>query len=86
MFGWKLCSKFNFIAICPILANFATFLGHAKEDADVSKKMSNSRIIFTVRNYMPEAISTQNLIALPVASQELSRGGGLLAYQIAQPL
>ena len=37
MFGWKMCSKFNFIAIFLILANFTAFLDHTKENADVSK-------------------------------------------------
>ena len=37
MFGWKMCSKFNLIAIFLILANFAAFLDHTKENADVSK-------------------------------------------------
>ena len=37
MFGWKICSKFNFISIFLILANLAAFLDHAKENADVSK-------------------------------------------------
>ena len=37
MFGWKMCSKFNFIAIFLILANFAAFLDHTKENADMSK-------------------------------------------------
>ena len=37
MFGWKMCSKFNFIAIFLTLANFAAFLDHTKENADVSK-------------------------------------------------
>ena len=46
MFGWKMCSKFNFIAICLILANFAAFLDHKKENADVSKKIANFRLIF----------------------------------------
>ena len=32
-----MCSKFNFIAICLILSNFAAFLDHTKENADVSK-------------------------------------------------
>ena len=35
--GWKICSKFNFISIFLILANFAAFLDHTKENADVSK-------------------------------------------------
>ena len=37
MFGWKLCSKLNFNAIFLILANFASFLDHAKENADMTK-------------------------------------------------
>ena len=37
MFGWKICSKLNFILIFLILANFAAFLNHTKENADVSK-------------------------------------------------
>ena len=37
MFGWKICSKFNFISIFLILANFAAFLDHTKENVDVSK-------------------------------------------------
>ena len=32
-----MCSKFNFIAIFLILANFAAFLDQTKENADVSK-------------------------------------------------
>ena len=32
-----MCSKFNFIAIFLILANFAAFVDHTKENADVSK-------------------------------------------------
>ena len=37
MFGWKICPKFNFISIFLILANFAAFLDHTRENADVSK-------------------------------------------------
>ena len=37
MFGWKLYSKLNFIAIFLILANFAACLDHTKENADMSK-------------------------------------------------
>ena len=37
MFGWKMCSKFNFIAIFLILANFAAFLDNTNENADVGK-------------------------------------------------
>ena len=33
----EMCSKINFIAIFLVLANFATFLDHTKENADVSK-------------------------------------------------
>ena len=36
-FGWKMCSKFYFIAIFLILANFAAVLDHTRENADVSK-------------------------------------------------
>ena len=32
-----MCSKFNFIVIFQILANFAAFLDHTKENADVNK-------------------------------------------------
>ena len=37
MFGWKISSKCNFISIFLILSNFAAFLDHTKENADVSK-------------------------------------------------
>ena len=37
MFGWYLCSKLNFIAIFLVLANFAAFLDHTKENAGVSR-------------------------------------------------
>ena len=33
-----MCSKFNFIAIFLILANFVAFLDHTKENADVHKE------------------------------------------------
>ena len=32
-----MCCKFNFIAIFLILANFAAFLDHTQENADVSR-------------------------------------------------
>ena len=41
-----MCSKFNFIAIFLILANFAAFLYHTKENADVSKNEGNLWLIF----------------------------------------
>ena len=44
-FGWKLCSKLNFITMFPILANFAAFLDHTKENADVATMMSNFRVL-----------------------------------------
>ena len=76
MFVWKMCSKFNFIAIFLILVNFAAFLDHTKENANVSKNEGQSYVDFYIfRKYMPEAISTQNLVTLPIASQELGRGG-----------
>ena len=37
MFGWKMWSKFNFIAIFLIPADFAVLLDHTKENADVSE-------------------------------------------------
>ena len=39
-FGWKISFKSNFISIFLILANFAAFLYHTKENADVSKNDS----------------------------------------------
>ena len=41
MFGWKLCSWFNFIASFLVLANFAAFFDHTKRNADVRKMMAN---------------------------------------------
>ena len=38
MFGWILCSKFNFIAI--FLTNFAAFIDHTKGNLDVSENDS----------------------------------------------
>ena len=71
-----MCSKLNFIAIFLILANFAAFLDHTKENDDVSKDGGYSWVNFYIyRKYMPEAFSTPNLVALPVTSQELGRGG-----------
>ena len=35
MFGWKLCSKFNFTTVLPILANFSAFRSHTKETVDI---------------------------------------------------
>ena len=42
-----MCSKFNFITIFLILANFAAFLDHTKENADVSKTDGYFRLIST---------------------------------------
>ena len=76
MFGWKISSKFNFISIFLILANFAAFLDHTKESADVSKDGGYFKVNFYIyRKYMPEAFNTPNLVALPITSQELGRGG-----------
>ena len=75
--GWKMCFKFNFIAIFLILANFTAFLDHTKENADVSKFDGCFQVNFYVyRKYMPEAFSTPNLVALTITSQELDGGGG----------
>ena len=88
-----MCSKFNFIAIVLILANFAAFLDHTKENADVSKTDGYFKVNFYIyRNYMPEAFSTPNLVALPISSQELGRGWAFLppnqnrTIKIAKPL
>ena len=78
MFKWKMCSKFNFIAIFLIFVNFAAFHDHTKENADVSKNEGQSYVNFYIfRKFMPEAIRTQNFVTLPITSQELGRGGGL---------
>ena len=72
------CSKFNFIAIFLILVNFAAFLDHTKENADVSKNDGQFQVnLYVYRKYMPEAICTQNLVTLPITSQELGRGAFL---------
>ena len=66
-----MCSRFNFIVILLLLANFATFLDHTKENADVSKNDGYFRLIFTFTE------SASNLVALPITSQELGRGAFL---------
>ena len=78
VFWWKKCSRFNFIAILLILVNFAAFLDHIKENADVSKNDGLSSVNFYIyRKCMPEASSTQNLVTLPITSKELGRGAFL---------
>ena len=42
----KLCSKFNFIVIFLILADFAAFLDDTKENADVSKNDGYFKVNF----------------------------------------
>ena len=70
-----MCSKINFIAIFLILVNFAAFLDNTKENTDVSKNDGQSSVNFYIhRKYMSDAISTQNLVTLPISSQELGRG------------
>ena len=64
-----MCSKFNFIAIFLILINFAAFLDHTKENVDVSKNDGQSLVNFYIyRKYMPETISTKNLVTLLITS------------------
>ena len=46
MFGWKMCSRFNFIAIFLIFVNVAAFLDDTKENADLSTNECNLRLIF----------------------------------------
>ena len=75
VFGWKICSKYNFIAIFLILANFAAFLDHTEENADVSKNDGYFWVDFYIyRKYMPQAFTTPNLVAVPITSQKLGRG------------
>ena len=70
-----MCSKFNFIEIFPILANFAAFLDHTKENAHVSKKDSYFEANFYIyEKYMTGAFGIPNMVALPITSQELGRG------------
>ena len=71
MFGSKMCPKFNFIAIFLLLVNFAAFLDHRKENADVSKNEGNLRLIFifsegTCLRLLAHKISS--LYLLPVKS------------------
>ena len=40
-----MCSKLNFIAIFLIVANFAAFPDHTKENADMSKMMAIFRLL-----------------------------------------
>ena len=76
VFGLKICSKFNFIAIFLILANLAAFLDHTEENADVSKNYGYFWVNFYIyRKYMPEAFTTPNLVAVTITNQELDRGG-----------
>ena len=43
----------------------------------MSKNDGQSQVNFYIyRKYMPEVISTPNLVALPITSQELVSGGG----------
>ena len=64
-----MCSKFNSISIFLILANFAAFLDHTKENADVSKKDGYFWVNFCIyRKYMPKAFSILYLVTLPVKS------------------
>ena len=73
-----MCSKFNFIAIFLILANFAAFLDHTKENADVSKNDGYFSVYFYIyRNYVRKAFRTPSLVALTITSQELGRGAFL---------
>ena len=57
MFGWKMCS-FNFIVIFLMLTNFAAFLDHTKENADVSKNDGCFEVdSYIYRKYMHEAFA-----------------------------
>ena len=66
------------LSIFLILANFAAFLDHTRENADVSKNGGYFKVNFYIyRKYMSEAFSTPHLVALPITSQEFRRGGFL---------
>ena len=76
MLGWKLCSKFDFISYFLILADFAAFLDHTKENADVSNICGKFQVTFYIfEKYIPGDIKRPNLVALPIISQELGMGG-----------
>ena len=81
IFWWKLCTKFNFIVIFLILAYFATFLDQTRENADLNKNDMASFILIShvLKKYMPEAISTPNLVALPITGRELDGGGPFIS-------
>ena len=84
MFGWKMCSKFNFIAIFLILVNFAAFLDHTKENADVNRNDGQFQVNYYVyRKYMPEAISTK--FGHSTCYQSRVRWGGGLFCPPPQP-
>ena len=72
-----MCSKFNFIAIFLTSANFAAFLDHTEANADLSKDDGYFWVNFYIyRKYIRGAFSTWGLVALPITSQELGKGGG----------
>ena len=69
-------SKFNFTSVFPILVNLAVFLDYTKENADRTNNADEFDVNFHIFiEYIPEAISTLNLVALPITSQELEWDG-----------
>ena len=74
MFGWNLCSKFNFIQLFPILANFAAILDHTKDNADVSNNDSEFQIYFYIFIKYAFLAPYLSLVAVPFTGQELDPG------------
>ena len=75
MFGWKMCSKFNFIAVFLILVNFAAFLNHTKENADIYLQM-----ILTKSTSL--RLLAHQIWSLYLTSQELGRGAFCPSFKI----
>ena len=76
MFWWKMCSKFNFIAIFLILANFAAFLDHTKENADLSKTVANLRLIFIFTESTCLRLSAHQILSLYLLPVKVGVVGG----------
>ena len=57
MFACKMCSKFIFFTIFLILTNFAAFLDHTKENADV-------RLIFILKESICLRLLADKILSL----------------------
>ena len=70
MFGWNLCSKFNFSAIFPILANFATFLDHTNENTEENFNFIPEMTDERMRRYWKKSVCNNNMLKInPDTSQ-----------------